>query len=427
MIIEWVNHASYIIYYKDIALLCDPWIEGRVFNNSWDHLTPTKFTYSDFEKITHIWFSHEHPDHFFPPNLKKIPIEYREKICVLFHESIDKKVIEYCKKLNFKDIIELKDYKPYFLNSEIKIVNSRVENETDSWIYKEIGGVKILNLNDCVFSNNNVLKKIATNFPEIDILLTQFSYANWCGNFDQKELREKAAIDKINEICKQIEVFKPKHLIPFASFVFFCHENNFHMNDSINKIDYIIDFLKKKYSDLNTLVFLPGDTIEYKNFLNWNNVKSLKIYNECYNNIYSKILTKPQFVLLNDVFLSAENYLKKSIQFHKSKRIYNFKPMNIHLIDYDKNFKFDFKYGLVETNENNADIALTSDVLKYTFDLNWGFDTLLVSGLFQKPVNGNFENVKNYIFLGSLINNGEPFGNYFSSIKRRLKQWWKNK
>ena len=71
----------------------------------------------------------------------------------------------------------------------------------------------------------------------IDLLFTQFSYANWIGNKEDKETMRKHAQNKIDQIEYQIEVFKPKYTIPFASFVWFSHEENFYMNQEINRID----------------------------------------------------------------------------------------------------------------------------------------------------------------------------------------------
>ena len=79
MKIEFINHSSIIFKANKISLICDPWIEGTVFHNGWDLLAPTKFQYSDFEQITHIWISHEHPDHFSTSNIKNINKIFRKK------------------------------------------------------------------------------------------------------------------------------------------------------------------------------------------------------------------------------------------------------------------------------------------------------------------------------------------------------------
>ena len=73
MQIEFVNHASYIVEVKGKKLITDPWLEFRAFNEGWELLSETKFSYEDFKDIDYIWFSHEHPDHFVPLVIRKIP------------------------------------------------------------------------------------------------------------------------------------------------------------------------------------------------------------------------------------------------------------------------------------------------------------------------------------------------------------------
>src|SRR5262249_41936454 len=51
--IEFVNHASFLVEYDDVRLLVDPWLEGRIFNNGWDLITKTSFTFDDFARVTH--------------------------------------------------------------------------------------------------------------------------------------------------------------------------------------------------------------------------------------------------------------------------------------------------------------------------------------------------------------------------------------
>ncbi|MBK6836786.1 MAG: hypothetical protein IPG89_22025 [Bacteroidetes bacterium] len=141
--IEPIKNARIFLTERGLIPSNDNWINVSLYNfflafdnyANWEQLINTKFSYKDFEKVTHIWFSHEHPDHFFPPNLKKIPEEIRKNIVVLFHESMDKKVVDFCNKLNFKKILELPDFESYNINKQVRIVCSRVENETDSWLY----------------------------------------------------------------------------------------------------------------------------------------------------------------------------------------------------------------------------------------------------------------------------------------------------
>ena len=100
-------------------MISDPWLDGFAFDQGWSLLTGTKFPYESFRDITHIWISHEHPDHFAPQCLAKIPREYARNIVFLFQDTADKRVINYCKnKCSFKEYIELKKEQWFSLSRE---------------------------------------------------------------------------------------------------------------------------------------------------------------------------------------------------------------------------------------------------------------------------------------------------------------------
>ena len=66
--IEFVNHASVIISYEDVSILSDPWFNGTAFHDGWRlmyELQDNEIT-DILKKITHVYISHEHPDHFRP-------------------------------------------------------------------------------------------------------------------------------------------------------------------------------------------------------------------------------------------------------------------------------------------------------------------------------------------------------------------------
>ena len=94
MRIEWVNHASYVLESGSVRLLCDPWLRGTAFHDAWALLAPTAFRAEDFASITHLWFSHEHPDHFRPGEVRAIPEAARRAITVIFQTTRDRKVVE---------------------------------------------------------------------------------------------------------------------------------------------------------------------------------------------------------------------------------------------------------------------------------------------------------------------------------------------
>ena len=242
MNIQFVNHASCIFSYENINLMCDPWIEGKVFNEGWSLLAKSKFNYEDFDKITHIWFSHEHPDHFSPPIINKIDPFYRSKIIILYRKTNDKKIINYCKKLGFKDCVELEPKKRYLISKNFEIMTNSIVH--DSWLNIKTDKHSVLNMNDCVFNSDMIGKKIKKLVGKVDLLLTQFSYAQKIGNSLDHQERVKAADNKIKQLVNQINIFSPKYTVPFASFCWFSHKDNYYMNDAINKVDLIENAIK---------------------------------------------------------------------------------------------------------------------------------------------------------------------------------------
>jgi L-ascorbate metabolism protein UlaG (beta-lactamase superfamily) len=133
MQIEWVNHASFIFKYDNVSLITDPWFEGTAFDNGWALLAAQNFSIEKFAGITHIWFSHEHPDHFSPPNLNKIPQAFRKNITVLFQSTTDRKVAAYCSKAGFKAVIELPTSQYVALSDKVS-VKCNPFTDGDSWL-----------------------------------------------------------------------------------------------------------------------------------------------------------------------------------------------------------------------------------------------------------------------------------------------------
>ena len=126
--LQLINHASILIKHGEISLLSDPWYQGDAFHKGWDLLHKTSDTEADriLDQITHIWISHEHPDHFSVKDLKYI-YNLNKNIKILFQETLDKRVISFCKNLGF-NVIEVKNFQKYFFdkNSYIKIIYHKI-------------------------------------------------------------------------------------------------------------------------------------------------------------------------------------------------------------------------------------------------------------------------------------------------------------
>jgi UDP-MurNAc hydroxylase len=428
MKITFVNHSSFIIEHEEVKLICDPWFEGSSFNNGWGLLSKTKMKYEDFKDITHIWFSHEHPDHFSPPNLMKIPKEIRAKITVLYQETTDKKVYEFCKKAGFKKQIELKENKFFKINAEFKIMcNPYIAG--DSYALFHVGNYKVLNLNDCVVSSEQSAIKLRETIGEIDILFTQFGYAQKVGNINEISLRKASSEEKLQRINLQNRFLNPKIIIPFASFIKFHHTENKYMNEGMYKIDKVYDYINNK---LNTkcIVMYPNDAWEPSE--SWDSKKSIEKYIIDYEKNPSGGFVISEPVIESTLIENSAFFLKKiKIGYPNRTRSINSLKANIFISDYEKSFELNGKDGLVKTNINqfSCDIILSSDSLNYCFKELWGFDTLAVNARYQETQKGEVKCFMNFGWVASNLNRKEIFPGLtlFNRIINKLLLTFNNK
>lgn len=405
MKITFINHASFAVGHDGINLVIDPWLEGMVFNNGWNFISETRFKYEDFKDVTHIWFSHEHPDHFFPPNISKIPAEYKKNITVLFQETADKRVVNYCRKQGFKDVIELFPDKFEKLSDDFSVLCEHYQ-EGDSWIYIKTRDVKILNTNDCGIRDRVEAEKIKKKIGDApDYLFTQFSYAYWAGNKDQKEFRRKVADDKLGGLKFQVEIFKPRFTVPIASFVWFCHEENFYLNDEVNRPQKVVDFIKNNTSSIPILLY-PGEVFEPGK--EHDTAASIAKYNIDFEKIArQENLVRVVPVAQNELSEQASKFvtdMKKKFGVWTGM----LKPTNIFITDYGKAFNLSMQSGLVECAlaEQNCDCSLSSESLSYNFKFPWGNDSLGINGRYQRPKGGNYSRFYNFFRYNQLESRG---------------------
>ena len=90
-----LGHAGFHIETTAGGIIFDLWLDGSIFNNSWDLLEPSQFSEDILLNTKWIWISHEHPDHFNPKSLLQIPNHYRKGIKVLFQNTNDHKVVNW--------------------------------------------------------------------------------------------------------------------------------------------------------------------------------------------------------------------------------------------------------------------------------------------------------------------------------------------
>ena len=424
MQIKLINHSCVLVEKDDLKIICDPWIEGKVFDNGWDFIVPSAIEYDDFKSITHIWFSHEHPDHFFPPNIKKIAPEHRANITVLFQKTIDQRVLNYCEKMGFKKVIEMEPEKWYPLSNDLKAMCENY-TEGDSWLALQSADMTVLNTNDCEVDNSHdteaILKKIG---GKVDILLAQFSYACWAGNKEQTEMRKSIAKTKLDIFLHQIKKFQPKYSIPIASYVWFCHQDNFYLNDYINKPNLVEERMTNETETVPVVLF-PGETFKYGD--THDNTTSINNWLAAYDKIANtsfENLEKSNSAKIEDLIEESKKFtagLKKD--FGLVTKV--LKPSYIYLNDYKKSYTLSLSNGLTPSDvpQNECDIDLSSESLLFCMKFPWGNDTLGVNGKFKKPEKGNYSRYYNFFRFNQLKSRGIDvnIGYLTKAVLRKLK------
>jgi hypothetical protein len=256
--IKFINHACIQFKKQNTKVLFDPWFHGKVFNNSWSLLKNTNIN-NDFNDVTHICISHEHPDHLHFGTLNELKKISKTIPTLIFPERTNQFVKSALDRTGFKIKFASRDGVPVDLGNGIKVSYFGEHYGHDNSIVLAVDRMILLNQNDH-YTSEDIVKKINQLYPKIDFLFTQFSLAGYYGNSDDKDRIKKNGYNfHIHRLLHYANVFNPKIVIPFASYVYFCHYYNQYLNDYIVTPQVAFKALNKA----GFKVFLPyyGDDI----------------------------------------------------------------------------------------------------------------------------------------------------------------------
>lgn len=420
--IEWINHASYLVAFRGSRLIVDPWLFGSAFDDGWDLLSETSFRMERFSEITHIWFSHEHPDHFAPPVLAAVPESVRKGITVLFQETADKRVVTFCKKLGFA-VIELPERERVQLAPDLSIVCGKA-GRVDSWSLLDVDGYKVLNVNDCIIDSDVRALSVLECTGAVDLLLSQFSYAGWIGNPEDKAQRELAAREKFRRLAIQVRIFQPSVLIPFASFVYFSHEENRYLNDSINDIGTTFRYIDE-HTDAAPVVMYPGDL--WSPGQEHDNAGALERYRPDYELGIKRYHSSREPVDEGELVELADSYVRGLRRKNNSLVLlvlryglarWGFGPIDIRFVDTGRTARFDLWRGL-KFCDGEEDIAMWTRSLAYILQFEWGIGTVQVNGRFRL-VAGTERQFNRVFMIGALNSTGRQLSVQY--LARRVLQ-----
>lgn len=409
MNIRFVNHASVIVETRGERILFDPWIEGRIFNEGWDLLCETPLRYEDFGALTRIWFSHEHPDHFNPPNLRAIPEQIRAGLDVLYRRTKDGRVADFCRQLGFANVEEVPAAEWVEIAPGLRMMCAAYGE--DSWIALDDGENRLLNLNDCELENREHAEAIRDKVGTVDLLMTQFSYASWAGTDSSQ--RRATARRILERVGMQTEVFEASWVLPFASFVWFCLPDNAENNDGMNRVGAVAEYIRDE-TEASPVVLYPDD--EWQVGSEHDPSPGVERYEERYDALDAgRLVTAPppDGCTEDELFEAGRKFSRsnREVSNRLLLRAYLAK-MNadsrarlaggaeaspwsalslsvrlpkVWVTDLEKAYSLSVFHGLrpLRLGAEYCDLSMASDSLRYALELPWGSETLEINARYR--------------------------------------------
>ncbi len=382
--IKFINHACFQIVKDNFSILVDPWFSGRVFNNSWELLRETDIVKDniDLSKLTHIFISHEHPDHLSWKTLGQIRKHCKQDIEVLVPSRNNTNVLDNLVKMGFS----ARYCDPYKLHTVEKYDFSFLflKNNFDSAIVFDIDEKIIFNKNDCEF-NESELTQIKNNIfknRKIDYLFNQFSLAGYYGNKEEVEKINLSKQKHVSDIILAHKILQPDISIPFASFIYFCRESNKYLNEYIVRPEELLSI------EENISFFIP---YFYENIPKSLNIEKSLINAEKWNKIFDeKISSKIEKTksTSEEKIIDSFNRFCDSISIEK-----NYKNLQVpneifslYVIDLKRYCLINFyedKINFVDSIPNEEIAIVHSYDLDCFFKFPWGADTINITSCFS--------------------------------------------
>jgi UDP-MurNAc hydroxylase len=379
MKITFVGHASVICDLADITLWTDPWLKGDAFNDSWALYPLPVGREEDIARVTHIWISHEHPDHLSIPTIKALPAEHKARITVLFQKHYDAEVLNWLKAQGFMAVVELPHGASVRLNNQCAAICYQV-GHMDSALALLGERRTVLNLNDCDLPDSNArwLKK---KLGHIDVLMDQFSVAGWCGNADDPARRRAAADGVLRKFIRDVDCFQPDYVLPFASFVRFSHAENAYMNSSVNSLEKVMASIEPQ----RRLMMYPGDAWAPGEDSLGISAQALARHQVAWSKLAEQPLKTHDVRPMDEILAVANKRIADIKEKYHGWALGYAPPVTFYVTDLDRSFIVDLSSGATAANLPEAEcvVSLSSQAAWYTFAVRFGLPTLGVSGRYR--------------------------------------------
>lgn len=256
-----VSHASVVIDTGTVRIWTDPWLDGpssnsRAFNDSWALLAPAVLADDWWPRLDYVWISHEHADHFHVPTLRALPDEVKQRVTVLTRTGDGPKLAAALHAMGFPKVTPIGHRGRLDLRGGAEAYSYEV-GQMDTCLAVIDGDDVVLNANDAELSDTDC-RLLRQDLGACGTVLNQFSIAGYGGHPDHETHLAAQAQRVLDSLVHDHEALGADVTIPFASYVYFCCEDNHYVNAYANRPRDVDDALAAK--GLGSVVLAPGET-----------------------------------------------------------------------------------------------------------------------------------------------------------------------
>jgi len=367
-----VSHASVIIESHGLRIWTDPWLSGKVFNESWSLFPPAAFDPAVLEGIDYLWISHIHPDHFHIPSLNSLTSEFKRRVKVLFQDNHAEQVFDVLEKCGFRNFQVLRHRKRTALGDQTAVYCYSVGTLDSCLGVIEPEGV-LFNVNDSRL-NTTDCRRVKSDIGRIDTVLSQFSLAVYNGFQPRDSHLTRGAAAVLEQIFSNHAGLGAKITIPFASLMRFSLAENRYMNAFANRPRDVWAFARRR--GLGVAVLFPGDT--YDSSVSCDSAPALAKYDALYDTIDQFAYDTPAVVPLPPIEQAFHEMVRHLRDKYPGPILRMLRAVVVKLPDLDKTVTF-----CIPTDSFNeveplrpTDLIMGSQALHFCFFRPYGLQTL---------------------------------------------------
>jgi UDP-MurNAc hydroxylase len=398
-----VSHASVIIESHGLRIWTDPWLSGKVFNESWSLFPPAAFEPAMLDGIDYLWISHIHPDHFHVPSLSSLPAEFKARVKVLFQDNHPERVFEALEKCGYRNFQVLPHRKRIPLNDRTSVYCYSAGTLDSCLGVIEPEGA-LFNINDSRL-NATDCRRVKSDVGRVDTVLSQFSLAVYNGLQPRESLLTRGAAAVLEKIFGNHEDLGAKVTIPFASLIRFSLVDNRYMNAFANRPREVWEFARRR--NLGVAILFPGDT--YDSSASCDSAPALAKYDAVYETIEQFPYDTAAAVQLQPIEQAFHEMVGHLREKYPALVLRMLRAVVVRLPDLEQTVAFSIpadSFAEVASSQR-ADLTMCSQALHFCFFRPYGLQTLSSSA--QHTVTRNLMNWRIHRALFAM-NNAQAYG-----------------